>query len=80
MLTNKTPQQKLRNSIGMQLMFYTHSGATLEETVERIYQGALDYAKNQNPEPVICTKCSGQLNGGADIKCDKCGSFKKEEL
>ena len=46
----------LKNSIGMQLQFYTHSGATLEDTVNRIYKRCMDYLeakKAQLSEPSV---------------------------
>lgn len=43
----KTAEEKLKNSIGMQLQFYTHSGETIEATVGRIYELAMDYTKKQ---------------------------------
>lgn len=41
----KNPEEKLRNNIGMQMNFYQYSGATMEDTIERIYRLAMDYAE-----------------------------------
>jgi hypothetical protein len=46
-----TKEWNLWNSIGMQLQFMTHSGATLPDTLERIYNKVIDFAKPSSPTP-----------------------------
>lgn len=46
----KTAEEKLRNSIGMQLQFYTHSGETIEDTIDRIYNLSVEYASQKAPD------------------------------
>jgi hypothetical protein len=37
-------EEDFKNSIGMQLRFHTHSGASFEDTVERIFSKAIKHA------------------------------------
>lgn len=46
----KSKEEILKNSIGMQLQFYTHSGVSIKDTCERIYSLALEYSDQQNAE------------------------------
>ena len=55
-------EEKLRNNIGMQMMFYIHSGATLEDTIDRIYDNAIDYAE-------------WKAKSLSSKKCPHCGSI-----
>lgn len=60
----KSKSDVLKNSIGLQLNFYTYSGATMEETVERIHSKAIDYSNDQIQE---ANKNIAQLNSEADF-------------
>ncbi len=44
---DKTPEWKLKNSIGMQLQFYTHSGLSMEDTIKHIYARALEFTEQE---------------------------------
>ncbi len=45
----KTAEDKFKNSIGMQLQFYTHSGLSMEDTIKHIYEKALEFTSQQPP-------------------------------
>ncbi len=72
---DRTPEEKLKNSIGMQMMFYTHSGASMEDTIDRIYRNAIKYTK----EDIKCKCTSEQKTGTTSIDCcNQCGKATEE--